>query len=421
METEGISRDLQSKLRILEIENCALKQQLDYLTRIVELLPGNVYWKDMSGYYQGCNRNLANILKLNSPRDIVGKTAFDLTTVENAFTIEKIDQSVLEKDTEFVLEESGYDEKGEEAWYLTRKVPLRDDHGNVMGIAGISLDVTEHKRSKQSEEAALLQAQQANYRAAVETEFRETVHILAGSIVHDLRTPLATLNIHAPILGSLVSKLLRAYTHQKSGLSTSEEDLGFSEEQIPLIDNILEKNALVVEQMKHFIDVTLKSMSKGVLGKIDRADLQPCSIQKCLKKALYSFPFQSEKKQFVHQECAGDFSFLGDEILMMRILINLIKNALEQISLKGQGELFFAIEQQGKENIFCIKDTAGGVTQTHIDTLFTPYQSQKTHGTGIGLSFCKVAMRAMGGDIHARLVEGDCVEFRLVFERVMLQ
>ncbi len=120
-------------------------QRIEQLESIIALMPGNVYWKDKKGRYLGCNRNVAKILKLSTPAEIIGKTNYDLFDKKLADIAAKVDEQVMMTNKELALEEVGLNINGESAIYFTRKVPLRNNNGKVVGLLGISMDMTERK------------------------------------------------------------------------------------------------------------------------------------------------------------------------------------------------------------------------------------------------------------------------------------
>ncbi len=182
--------------------------------------------------------------------------------------------------------------------------------------------------------------------------------------------------------------------------------------------------AEALKQAESYIDATLKIIRGAASGSelISKEDLVACSIEEILRRAISTYPYRDEADQAkVHLDTMDAFEFMGNSIFMARIVQNLIKNAFEQIHLKGQGEIFVKCEAADPLNYLYIKDTAGGVSEAILAQLFNGFNSTKRGGTGIGLSSAKQIMQAFGGDINCRLVEGDCIEFVLSFPRFQHQ
>src|SRR3990167_7855268 len=76
-------------------------------------------------------------------------------------------------------------------------------------MVGISLDITEHKEAEARERAAVIEAKS-------EAETRQAVMILAGSITHDIRTPLAAINLKISHLKHFLPELTRIYMQVKT-------------------------------------------------------------------------------------------------------------------------------------------------------------------------------------------------------------
>ncbi|MCD8524861.1 MAG: PAS domain-containing protein [Gammaproteobacteria bacterium] len=149
---------------------------------IISYMPGTVYWMGLDHVYLGCNLNLARILKKNSPDEVIGATIYDLTPDKVvADFIHQIDHQVMQYDKEIALEENAFDANGHPAVYFTKKQPLHDDQGNVVGMLGVSIDITDRKRA---EEAAIKAKEMAEAANKVKTEF-------LASMTHDVKTPLS--------------------------------------------------------------------------------------------------------------------------------------------------------------------------------------------------------------------------------------
>ncbi|WP_454781910.1 PAS domain-containing protein [Legionella sp. WA2022007384] len=115
------------------------------LASIFKALPGSIYWKDQNGVYLGCNDNM---LELTGMESIIGKTDFEMPWAASAETIRNNDLKVMALNTSLELEEAGTIANGQQVVVLTRKTPLRDEKGNVIGIVGVSLNITNRKKQE---------------------------------------------------------------------------------------------------------------------------------------------------------------------------------------------------------------------------------------------------------------------------------
>ncbi|PWY55117.1 hybrid sensor histidine kinase/response regulator [Legionella qingyii] len=115
------------------------------LASIFKGLPGNIYWKDKNGVYLGCNDNM---LEMTGMKSIIGKTDFEMPWAASAETIRNNDLKVMALNSSLELEEAGTIANGQQVVVLTRKTPLRDENGNVIGIVGVSLNITKRKKQE---------------------------------------------------------------------------------------------------------------------------------------------------------------------------------------------------------------------------------------------------------------------------------
>jgi len=112
---------------------------------IIKALPGSIYWKDKNGVYLGCNDAM---LEMTGMKSVIGKTDFEMPWAASAETIRNNDLKVMTLNSPLELEEIGTIANGERVVVLTRKTPLHDAQGNVTGIIGISLNITNRKKQE---------------------------------------------------------------------------------------------------------------------------------------------------------------------------------------------------------------------------------------------------------------------------------
>jgi diguanylate cyclase (GGDEF)-like protein/PAS domain S-box-containing protein len=109
-----------------------------------------IYAKDEQGRFVYANLALVNMTGAKSAEDILGKTDFDLNPLNAAQAYREDDQWVMRSGQPLMgREEQLTDFKtGELRWHSTSKVPLRDDEGKIIGIIGITRDITQIKQAE---------------------------------------------------------------------------------------------------------------------------------------------------------------------------------------------------------------------------------------------------------------------------------
>lgn len=138
----GISRDVTEWRRREE----TLKTERNLLKTLIDLLPYPVYAKDREFRKTMANRADLEFLGCSTEAEVLGKTDFDLLPHEVASSYFADDQAVLTTG-EAVMGREDYN-AASGRWFLTMKVPLRGEAGDIIGLVGLGQDITEHKRSE---------------------------------------------------------------------------------------------------------------------------------------------------------------------------------------------------------------------------------------------------------------------------------
>jgi len=404
----GILVDLEENTDILN--GLQRSSTLKNLKVISDIIPANVFWLDEKFKIIGANLSTLNAIGADSYDEILNKTVYDLYPSDTAEKILKHYVEALESNKTLRHEELIQDIKTEENKYFDAiKSPILDDNGNVICILGISVDITERKKSEieLAKAKALAEATQKN-----EEDLRKAAMIFAGSIAHDLTTPLTNMNLMANNVSNMLPELLKIY----QTIETNKQNL--NETQLAYLEKFPQSLQTQLIELNEFIKDSLKALNKTVAGIKTQDDLVKCELWRCMQKVIDEYPYLKNEKGLIHWDTKYLFNFMGNPLLFYRIMFNLIKNSLYQIREKGRGEIFIRAEQTETHNVLYFKDTAGGVTQETVDNIFNSYQTTKAEGTGVGLAFCKLTMQSFGGEMKCQLVDGNCIEFRLLFSKL---
>lgn len=355
----------------LSRDNAKLKQ-------IISLMPGNVFWKDAKGKYLGCNNNVAKALNLKSCDEIIGKVNHDLFNANLAKLADAADHKVITEKKELTLEEIGIDVFGKRTIYLTKKIPLFDEQGNVNGILGISFDILERKKMEENLEKAKKQAEEAN---ELKSQFMVDIQ-------HDLKTPCIGIT-------EMTNLLAQSETNQKKK---------------EILQHVAQASARLLNILNDIL-----AFGQAQSGKL------PIIKKKFEIKKIIDDVFPMEKTYAAAQKIELKINYrgkippimIGDEQRIARVLLNIVNNAIK-FTPKGYVSITVKapkiIDKRRALLQVVIKDTGIGIPKNKLQHIYgrfvrvTPANTRKFAGTGLGLSVAKLFMDDIGGEIKVKSV-----------------
>lgn len=143
---------LQQEIAKLKPAYEALLRERDLLRALIDHLPEYLYIKDADSRFILGNAATAQGLGVTGPAEYVGKTDFDFFPAELAAQYHADEQAVIRSGQallnreEQVLDPSA----GQVGWASTSTIPLPDDQGHIIGLVGISRDITELKQAQEA-------------------------------------------------------------------------------------------------------------------------------------------------------------------------------------------------------------------------------------------------------------------------------
>jgi PAS domain S-box-containing protein len=129
------------------LDNLALDQNL--LRSLMESSSALIYVKDVHGTYRRCNKLGEQLIGLKEGEQ-VGKTDFDFFDRIKAEAIRAVDREILTSGQEYCVEEWVTFPGGETLLLESRKTPIYDYNREIIGILGISHDITERKQVEET-------------------------------------------------------------------------------------------------------------------------------------------------------------------------------------------------------------------------------------------------------------------------------
>ena len=350
-----------------------LQTKIDYLEKIISLMPGHVYWLDRQNIYQGCNNNQAQAAQLPSRKEIIGKTNQDMIWRDEASMLDATNLEVMRTGTAYSAEETASMARGK-GIYLSEKVPLYDqENKNVVGLLGISFDITERKRTEDALKIAKEKAEVANQ---VKTEFIRNME-------HDIRTPISG------IFG--VANYLKNHQSNTSHQELLTDIEYAASELLDYLNNILEFSQMTQD----LLPIVWKELYlKEIVDSILRMEV-PAVKHKDLKIETQYSPNLPEV-------------LIGDTFRVYRILLNLVSNAIK-FTERGKITIDVQLTQQsGNEVILqlAVSDTGIGIPESQQLMIYDkltrccPANKGTYKGTGVGLWVVKQFVTELNGSVE---------------------
>ena len=126
-----------------------LSHERSILRSLIDNVPNFLYVKDRQAKFVVANLYCARQLGLKSPEDLLGKSDFDLYPQRLAAGFYKDDQTVIRSGEPLLnREETVVDYRGNAICVLSTKVAIRGNHGQITGLAGVGIDITDQKRAE---------------------------------------------------------------------------------------------------------------------------------------------------------------------------------------------------------------------------------------------------------------------------------
>jgi len=345
------------------------RRERSMLDSLLRHIPLSVYFKDRAGRHVRVSDALPTMVgppyleapdgkRHHTPADVVGKTDFDLYPDDLAADTVEDEQSVV--DSEESIEERIEGSVGtdlDEIYVATSKAPWYDEHGNVVGVVGVSRDITDRQK----------------YERQLERQ-NERLERFASVISHDLRNPLEV-------------AMARVDFARETGDAEH-----------------FEKTEAALDRMNALIDDVLTLARQGET--VD--DPEPVRLDEAAADA-WALVDTADATLEIETGTAVQ----ADPGRLQELFENLFRNAVEHGSTSPSPQApEDAVEHAGPDVSVTVGDLAGepgffvaddgpGIPPQDHDSVFDSGYSTSDTGTGLGLSIVRTIAEAHGWEVRA--------------------
>jgi PAS domain S-box-containing protein len=356
----------------------ALQRTSRLLAAVFEGTTDGVYVKDAAGRYLMINEAGARLLG-RTPREVVGMDDTALFMPASARRIMALDREVMTAGQPHTYENPDVETPDRVVRsYLSTKVPYRDAEGRVVGVMGITRDISERKRAEQ-ERARALEREHAARREA-ETANRAKDEFLAV-LSHELRTPLNAVYGWARMLRS--ARLAPDVTRR--AVEAIERN---ARAQLQLIEDLLD-------------------ISRIITGKM-RLEIRPLELSVAVAAAVESTRPAADAKGIALETavCDADLTITGDADRLQQVVWNLVSNAVKFTPAGGRVRV--EVRAAGADGVeLAVTDTGQGISPEVLPFVFERFRqgdssTTRAHGgLGLGLALVRHLVELHGGTVSA--------------------
>ncbi|WP_371919527.1 ATP-binding protein [Pseudomonas sp. SDI] len=376
------SNRLRVQIRQREKAEEALNDQLAFKRALLDGIPNPIYVRDLEGRLISCNKSYEEAFSIRFA-EVKGLKLTDIQVIP-AEIAEPMHNDYLrllnDPQPVFVDRQINFEGQRIDAYQWT--VPFYRADGQLQGLLGGWIDITERKRLERELVEARQQAEQAN----------QAKSAFLATMSHEIRTPIAV------IIGLLELERETARARGETPAPALETAHQSARELIELIGDSLD------------------------LARIEAGSLELAPEARALKPFLGAlveqFRTQAQAKGLTLEleiAAAAQGVYWFDPLRVRQILLNLLGNAMK-FTHTGGVTVRVELRETTADRVglqLSVRDTGIGISAQQQTELFQPFAQASARsaaeygGSGLGLSICRQLVELMGGSIALHSVPGQ--------------
>jgi len=351
------------------------------LKTLINNLPLQIYIKDTQSRKLLANKYELQFLGLEKENDIIGKDDFDLYDKATA-------QKFRDEDIEVMISQNAMLNKeltrtapdGTAVTFLSSKIPLKGDNGEVTGLVGISMDISEQKEKEE---------ELKNLISVTSSQNKKLINF-AHIVSHNLRS-------HSANFAMLLDFL------------ANEKD---EEEKSRIMDMLTDSSKNLMDTLHNLNDIVAINTESNIIKKEVNVNKKVNAVLMNLKPEL------DKNRATVISEISDEVKLNVVPVYLQNILTNIISNAVKYKKQDTPPIIKLSLNYVQNYTVLSIEDNGMGLDlKKYGSKLFGMYKT--FHGNadakGLGLYIAKNQIEAMQGKISATSQVGIGSTFNIYF------
>jgi len=280
--------------------------------------------------------------------------------------------------------------EGSMRWIAERGQVYRDETGEPIRLAGVSMDITARKQAEE-------QAREHQTELAHVTRV-STMGEMAMGLAHELNQPLTAM-----------------VNYTQWAMRRVREAGASSPELIEAMDGAVSQALRATEIVRRLAKFVQKHSPQQT----------PFAINDAVNDALgLSAAEARDHRAVIRAELApGNPTVLADNIQIQQVILNLVRNGLQVMVEKETSERVLTIRTSVAEHevVVAVTDRGPGLGPDALRKVFEPFFTTKPHGMGLGLSISRSIVDAHGGRLWAENNPAGGATFHLTLPLIRAQ
>lgn len=370
-----------------------IKIKADQLNILLNTIPALVFFKDLNLNYLMVNKAYLDFVN-KTEEEVIGKTIAEVVSdYHNSSDYIKQEQIVIQTGNHIynIFETIKHDNNI--ITISTNLAPVSNTEGEIIGLIGVSLDISKQKLYEVELKKAKELAEQG----------MKAKSLFLANMSHEIRTPLNG------IIG--MSQILK-----KTNLNDKQNEY---------ISTIVNSGDSLISLINDILD-----FSKIEAGKIE-FDHKNFRIESVIKDITNILKVKAEEKGLMFSTTIDNdvpTRFNGDSYRLKQVILNLASNAIKFTNSGSVNINVKFVRKEGDKNRieFIIIDTGIGINDEKRSKLFKSFSqidastTKQYGGTGLGLAISKKLTEMMSGDIgvDSKIGEGSTFWFNVLFDNI---
>lgn len=388
----------------------ALAYEQYLLSSMLDNADEKMYFKDLQSRFIRCSTSMAKIFGVPSPADLVGKSDRDFFAGAHADEAFKDEQKIIQTGEAMIgkVEMESWPD-GRVTWVLSTKMPLRDQHGKIVGTFGVSRDITALKEA----EAKLNEVHKQLLDASRQAGMAE----VATSVLHNVGNVLNSANVSSLLIAdklrnskvanaAKVAALIQEHQNDLGNFFTNDprgkqvpEYLGkLAERLMAEQQDILNEVNSLVNNISHIKEIVVMQQgyakASGILESLKATDLVEDAL-------LMNGAAVSRHNIKIVREFGETPPIVTDKHKVLQVLVNLIRNAKYACDDSGRAEKQITLRVwngDGRVKI-AVADNGVGIPGENLKRIFNHGFTTRKDGHGFGLHSGAIAAKELGGSL----------------------